>query len=433
AAGTLLTGVVVAIPPHDATVRAVSPVPASAANRLAHHEFLTAPTAEQCRTVMAVTCYSPLQLRAAYAVTPLQARGIDGRGTTIAVVVSFGSPTIEHDLREFDRVWGLPDPPSISTITPAGPVPPFDASSEEMVGWAYETTLDVQYAHAMAPEAKILVVATPVSETQGVQGFPEMVRAENYVVDHQLADIISQSFGAIEQTFPSAQSIRDLRGAFRNAERNGVTVLAAGGDTGAAGYESDQSGLLSAPASSWPATDPLVTGVGGTRLELNAAGNRVRADRVWQDAYGAGGGGLSGVFDRPLFQYPVAAVVGDRRGTPDIAMSAGIDGGVLVYGSYDPDETGWSVVGGTSEATPLFAGLVALAAQAAGHRLGDLNPALYALGARGDGGIVDVTSGSNGWADVIGYRAARGYDLASGWGTIDASRFVPALAATASG
>lgn len=431
AAGTLLAAGVASVAPRSSVVPGVAPMPASAANRLAHHEFLVAPSVAQCRQVLAVSCYSPRQLRTAYAVPQLTARGIDGSGTTIAIAVSFGSPTIERDLREFDRVWGLPDPPSVTTIAPAGPLPPFDPSDEEMLGWAYETTLDVQYAHAMAPAANILVVATPIAETQGVQGFPELVQAENYVVDHRLADVISQSFGATEQTFPSAQSIRDLRRAFTNAAQHDVTVLAASGDTGPAGYQSDQTTLFSGPAPSWPATDPLVTSVGATRLDLGPAGDRTGPDVVWSDGYGASGGGSSGVFVRPKFQDGVASVVGDHRSIPDISMSGAIDGGVLVYTSYDPAQTGWSIVGGSSEAAPLFAGLVALAAQVAGHRLGNLNPALYALGAASGAGIVDVTRGSNDWADLSGSRATTGFDLASGWGTVDASRFVPALAAAA--
>jgi len=163
-------------------------------------------------------------------------------------------------------------------------------------------------------------------------------------------------------------------------------------------------------------------------LHLDAAGRRSAPDTAWNDDYGAGGGGLSTVFARPAYQDRVRGVVGDARGTPDVALSADVDGGVLVYTSYDPDDTGWSVVGGTSEAAPLFAGMVALATQRAKHRLGAINPVLYRLATRPDGGIVDVESGDNSYADVAGYTAQPGYDLATGLGTVDASRFVPALA-----
>jgi subtilase family serine protease len=413
-------------PPAPAAVAV--PMPASAARSVEPNQFLAPPSAGECLARYQLTCYSADQIRAAYDVGPLLARGNDGAGTTIAVVVSYGSPTIEADVRAFDQAWGLPEPPSIDTITPAGPVPGFDPSDADMTGWAFETSLDVEYAHLIAPRASILVVATPVAEIDGVAGFPDIVRAENYVIDHDLADVITQSLGAAEQTFPSADRIRSLRSAFVKAARRGVTVVAAAGDSGATGYENDGQTLFSYPVDSWPATDPLVTSVGGTRLQLDAAGRRSAPDTTWNDDYGAGGGGLSTVFRRPAFQNRVSSIVGDARGTPDVALSAAVDAGVLVYTSYDPDDTGWSVVGGTSEAAPLFAGMVALAAQRAKHPLGLINPALYQLASRPSSGIVDVRSGDNSYGDVTGYTAGPGYDLATGLGTIDASRFVPALA-----
>ena len=156
---------------------------------------------------------------------------------------------------------------------------------------------------------------------------------------------------------------------------------------------------------------------------------------MWDDTYGASGGGVSGVFARPSYQAGVTAVVGNWRGSPDISMSAAVAGGCWIYGSFEPGGAGWEILGGTSEATPIFAGIVALADQVAGHRLGSINPALYTLGGLSQvssdafrTGIVDVTSGSNSYGRVAGYAATSGYDLASGWGTIDAARFVPALA-----
>ena len=104
-----------------------------------------------------------------------------------------------------------------------------------MVGWAQETSLDVEYAHAMAPGANILLVETPVAETLGVHGFPQIVAAENYVIDHHLGDVITQSFAAPEPTFPNAASMLALRSAYKNAAANGVTVLAGSGDAGPTG------------------------------------------------------------------------------------------------------------------------------------------------------------------------------------------------------
>jgi subtilase family serine protease len=192
---------------------------------------------------------------------------------------------------------------------------------------------------------------------------------------------------------------------------------------------------------SWPATDPLVTAVGGTQLTLNGAGHRLTPDNVWNDIPsgfdGAAGGGPSHVFPRPGYQHGIQAE-GHHRATPDISMSAAVNGSALTFWSFQPFGPGFSLLAGTSEASPLFAGLVAVADQTAGHRLGLLNPALYRLGIGGGSGIVDVTKGtntflvedSNGGAlfSVPGWNARRGYDMASGLGTVDGYRIVHALA-----
>ena len=150
-----------------------------------------------------------------------------GRGTTIVIVDSFGSPTIRNDLKVFDQTFGLPAPPKFTIIQPAGRVPAYDPNNSDMVGWAGETTLDVEYAHVIAPGANLLLVETPVSETEGVHGFPQIVKAEEYVIRHHLGDVISQSFSATERTFPSRASVQALRGAYQLAAQDRVTVLAA--------------------------------------------------------------------------------------------------------------------------------------------------------------------------------------------------------------
>jgi subtilase family serine protease len=154
---------------------------------------------------------------------------------------------------------------------------------------------------------------------------------------------------------------------------------------------------------------------------------------VWNDAFGASGGADSGVFRRPLWQVGVRSVVGNHRGTPDISMSAAVDGGGWVYFSAVDPEGPWELFGGTSLSCPMFAGIVAMSAQVAGHRLGFINPALYLMGAASrfphtHTGIVDVTTGDNSFGGVTGFPALPGYDLSTGWGTIDANVFVPALA-----
>jgi subtilase family serine protease len=402
--------------------------------------FSRPPTTAQCEAAVHVACYAPFQFHRAYNTTPLYDAGLTGRGRTIVIVDSFGSPTIRRDLATFDRAFGLPAPPKLTILQPAGQVPPFDPNDATMVGWAEETTPDVEWSHAMAPGANVLLVETPVAETEGTVGFPQIVQAENYVISHRLGDVISQSFGATEETFPSRQSLLDLRSAFRNAATHGVTVLGASGDAGPTDPRFNGT-LFTHRVNFWPSSDPLVTSVGGTQLHLDARGDRTRPDNVWNDtqllhAAVAGGGGLSHIFARPGYQDSVRNVVDGRRGTPDVSLSAAVDGGALVLTSFGGFPAGWHIIGGTSEASPLFAGIVAIAAQAAGHSLGLLNPRLYALAGRNAAGVVDITRGNNTVTfkqggrtiTVRGFQATSGYDLASGLGSVNATQLVGQLA-----
>jgi subtilase family serine protease len=378
---------------------------------------------------------SPAQIQAAYDLGPLLRAGVDGKGQTIVIVDSFGSPTIGHDLTVFDQRFGLPPPPSLRVIQPAGAVPPY-RGSDTRTGWASEATLDVEWAHVMAPGAKILLVETPTAENEGRTGFPQIVTAEEYVIRHHLGGVISQSLGATEGTFRSAAEIRQLRGAYQLAARPAyrVTVLASTGDNGAAGQTYNMRSYFTTPQVGWPASDPLVTAVGGTQLDLASDGTRRGPDVAWP----ASGGGRSAVFGRPAYQGGVAGVVGRQRGIPDISMDAACASGVAVFGSYF-GVPAWSAACGTSLAAPLFAGIVALAAQEARHSLGLINPALYTMAARHDRGIVDIRQGSNSWQFtkqgqahlVPGFTARPGYDLVSGVGTVDAALFVPQLARAA--
>jgi subtilase family serine protease len=465
-----------------AAAAAVQMVPFSAGHILAAGKMSQPPTTAQCEADFGIACYQPFQLQQAYNLAPLFARGIEGQGQTIVIVDAFGSPSIASDLQAFDAQTGLPNPPSFKVITPDGPIttnpstctttfsPTGPDLCSDYYGWTDETSLDVEWSHTMAPKANILLVETPMTETEGIYGFPQIVEAENYVVNHHLGDVITQSFGANESTFTSPAQIYSLRSAYYNAAAHGVTVLAASGDQGSTDDICNSSGCAnpgdvfccsSTRAVDWPSSDPLVTGVGGTQLTLNANGVRTAPDQVWDDlsstvgvtgpvyTWGSSGGGRSAVFSRPQFQNRVAGTVGGSRGTPDIAMSAAVNGAVDFYDTTDPGVGGWGIVGGTSEASPLFSGVVALADQVAGHKLGDLNPALYAM-ARGGArnGIVPISTGTNTYtfciatdvesndscpssADLVtvpGSNANGSYNDATGWGTVNAALFVPTLA-----
>jgi subtilase family serine protease len=458
-------------------------VPFATGHILAAGKMAQPPTTAQCETNYGIACYQPFQLQRAYDLSPLYAKGIEGNGKTIVIVDAFGSPSIQSDLATFDAQTGLPNPPSFKVITPEGPIttnasnctsvysPTGPDLCSDYYGWTDETSLDVEWAHVMAPEANIVLVETPMTETEGVYGLPQMLAAENYVINHHLGDVITQSWGANEQTFTSPSQIYALRSAYLNAAAHGVTVLAATGDQGATDFICDPKSDCANPnddiccsthrAVDWPESDPLVTAVGGTQLQLDANGVRTAPDSVWDDlsstvgvtgpvyTWGASGGGHSTVFTRPQFQNGVAGIVGDSRGTPDIAMSAAVNGAVDFYDTTDPSVAGWGIVGGTSEASPLFSGIVALADQVAGHRLGDLNPALYKMAqSKVNDGIVPISQGSNTYtfcraadlqsdsscassSDLVtvkGFQANGYYNNATGWGTVDAASFVPTLA-----
>jgi subtilase family serine protease len=473
-----------------APAAAVQLVPFAAGNviKVAADKMSDPPTTAQCEAEYNIACYQAFQLQRAYDLAPLFSRGIEGQGETIVIVDPFGSPSIASDLQTFDSQMGLPNPPSFRVITPEGPITttpttctstysPYPAPDlcSDYYGWTDEVSLNVEWSHVMAPQANILLVETPASETSGIYGFPQIVAAENYVIDHHLGDVISQSFAAAERTFTSPSQIYSLRSAYVNAAQQGVTVLGATSGNGSTSYYCDPSSGCANPddlfccystaAVDWPASDPLVTAVGGTDLHLNDEGYRTAPDSVWDDltsvfggtfaipgpvyTYGASGGGPSTVFSRPQFQDGVAGIVGDSRGTPDIAMSAASSAAVDYYDTTDPSVAGWGLAGGTAEAVQLFGGIVALADQVAGHSLGYLNPALYAMAQSGaPDGIVPISHGTNSdtfciaadvesnnacasssdLVTVPGFSANGSYNEATGWGTVDAALFVPALA-----
>ena len=306
-------------------------------------------TTAYCERTWKIACYQAQQLERAYSLPSLYAQGWTGAGETIAVVVPFGSPTLRQDLAYYDEEEHLPAPPALNVIQPVGKVPPFTPNPTQEL-WLSVTDAEVELAHAIAPGASLLIAETPTNETEGVTGFPQIVAAEEYVIKHHLAGVISQAFVATEQTFTPAQ-LFSLRGAYQLAAKDGVTMLGPAGDTGAANVGPDGTTYYTQPVTAWPGTDPLVTSVGGTELYLDSAGNQVSAPTAWNNTYDvplnefltgsagptpfATGGGKSIFFPRPHYQNGVASIVGDQRGVPDISMSAACDGGAEIFQSSE--------------------------------------------------------------------------------------------------
>ncbi len=449
----------------------------------------TPPTQAQCASVHR-TCFSPQAIQSAYDLGPLYGKGLNGKGITIAIVDSYGSDTIAHDLHVFNTAFGLQSMCGEEGVTCTGDMPTFSilhvqgapatiappptsngTGQENKSAWALEVSLDVETSHAIAPMANILLVTTPTAETLGVQGFPNMMDAEQFVVDHHLANVISQSFASAEEGFSSFTALQSLRHAYTAAAQNGVTVLGSSGDGGTANIKKTPvhvgGSLIPFPTVEWPASDPLVTGVGGTNLctDPNATTNQPRtlfAGPVFrcqgqptqtEVAWIGSGGGFSHVFSKPSYQNTLPAgstPIGSMRGVPDIGFQAAPRTGALVFISLPPDgssglncagvpcSTGWFDIGGTSLSCPQWAGLVAIADQLnGGNGLGLINPALYKLGANPTtyaNDFFDVTTGNNQTDPTVpGYPATTGWDPVTGLGTPNAANLIPDLVKAATG
>src|SRR5215469_691806 len=328
-----------------------------------------------CPVVIASsTCRTPYDFRVAYGVQSLIERGFTGKGQTIVDIVSYGSPTLQQDMDIFDKQFGLP-PITIKVISPIR-VARFDPTNQDMAGWAGETELDVQIIHAVAPGANIVVLTSPVDETEGTIGLPQFLQLEQYALAHHLGNIISQSWGASEATLKDAagqQEIHKWDAFFKQATtQQGITFFASSGDNGATDYADLKATKLSPnPTTSFPADDPWVTSVGGTSLE---GGGTAFQEIAWNRS----GGGFSSFFTTPAYQRALPASVQNQplkqqRGVPDVAGDADPRTGLAIYTG------GWELGGGTSASAPLWAAFMAIADQMAGHSLGFINPALYKL------------------------------------------------------
>jgi len=391
------------------------------------------PTDQQCRQQFGHPCYSPQEMRTAYGIDGLISNGDIGTGQTIVIIDSFGSPTIAADLHTFDVGYGLPDPPSLKVYAPLG-TRPFNVNNATMVGWAFETTLDVEWAHALAPGANIALMTSPVAETQGVQGMPQFLTLEQYALDHNIGKIISQSWATTENTlfYPGGkQVLASFNDFYKQAAAARVTVFGSSGDGGVAnGNFKGQ--IYPFPTVNFPASSPYITAVGGTSLMADTSGN-YQSEVGWSGS----GGGISQYWAEPNYQKAnlpasVQKLLNGYRGVPDVAYNADPNTSILVYLSFlGQSQAGYYAIGGTSEGSPQWAGIIADGNQYAGHPLGFINPAVYAIGNGSNyaNDFHDVTTGNNSGGGIQGYNATTGWDPVTGWGSPIATSLIKDIVA----
>jgi len=394
-------------------------------------------------------CYSPQQIRGAYGIQPLLDNGITGQGRVITIIDAFQAPTVRGDLRLFDRLFGLNDP-QLNIIAPFG-LTPFNPNDANQTGFAGEIALDVEWAHAAAPDATIDLVLANV-QNESIQGqLTALLQATNFAVQRNLGSVISQSFGASESCIGSA-FIQRAHQIFQRARAQHQTVFASAGDTGAAAVQCDANGqpVALAQGVNYPASDPLVTSVGGTKLLASRAGVYMN-ETVWNEserAAGATGGGVSKTFALPAFQQNT--VNSQTRAVSDISLDADpLTSVPVVTSSLMPGKTMLIPAGGTSVGSPVAAGMVALFDQAAGgKRLGFLNGAFYRISQNATAyaqAFHDVTVGNNTFVfqdgnnnvvTVQGFATDTGWDPPTGVGTPNAAnlaRFLPQFIAANDG
>jgi subtilase family serine protease len=396
------------------------------------------------------TCYTPQQLQVAYGVKPLLDRGIDGRGETVVLpelAESRLNPPSVTDLRQdvgaFDSQFHLPAARMRVVTTLAGSGSPWLAFGEEV--------LDTEVVHALAPDAKLVILLLPSTSLDNTPKAVAAAAAE-LRLGPALGGVMSISAaGQIggEHCVSRAQAAR-LNTGLQGAVSRGMTVVAASGDIGAAAYQCDLYSALTGTPPVNPAkgvlmlaSDPFVLSAGGTALTASHAGAWI-SETAWGLASGnpgnaggsfqASGGGFSKLFARPSYQAAVPGI-GPTRGVPDVSADASDRTGVAVVFSNGTQNMVQSH-GGTSASAPIWAALIALADQYAGRHLGLVNPAIYqiARSPRYHQAFHDITTGNNSVrfppTTVTGYRAAPGWDPVTGWGSPNAQVLIPLLART---
>jgi subtilase family serine protease len=397
-----------------------------------------------------IECYGPYELGKAYNFPS----NLDGKGQTIVIIDAYGSPDIQQDLATFDGYYSIPAPPSFTIINAKG-TGATDGSGD-LSDWAGETTLDVEYAHAMAPGAKIVLGVAASDDNNDINA------AEAQVLFRYPGAVVSQSFGEDENTPGTAKSNLASHLIYVGATVLGDSILASAGDFGATDGDTPP-----VPVAAYPASDPLVLAVGGTEgspyntdpigAGLFANGG-YGAEQVWNETECcsvpvAGGGAPSGIFPRPPWQNGFTNSKG--RVVPDVSYNAAVLGGVNTFISCytpdnpngcDPNDPFFSLIGGTSAGSPQWAAIIAIANEARGLRgergLGLVAPALYGVAKNPHSyarDFHDITSGNNilGTGNAPGdpsqgFNAGPGFDDATGLGTPNVGNLVGDLASGSS-
>jgi subtilase family serine protease len=365
-------------PDHTAVMSGFAPVVGGLGSGEVDSKF-TGPTyLDPTTTTGRKACgYTAKQLAQHYGLAEAHAVGWTGKGETIVIVDAFGSPTIAADVNVFSHAMGLPamNAGSLQVVYPDGQ--PSDVDTD----WALETTLDVEWAHAFAPDAKIVLVVAPSNDNA------ELAYGVEYAAEHRLGNVVSNSWGLAEAD-ADANTAELFNHVFKRAAARGISVNVATGDSGDNGVGSPVG------AASIPADSPYATGVGGTSIGIPSDDGPVEA--AWgitltqlgqvrspfhnpgQVGFLQGSGGGESVFlKKPSFQRHLP---GTGRQLPDISALADPQTGAIVA-ITDPANGAlvWTVVGGTSLATPMFSAIWALADQAAGESLGQAAPAVAAM------------------------------------------------------
>jgi pseudomonalisin len=404
---------------------------------LSLHDFRSAPMNTGARLPTATPEFTsggsyylaPADFATIYDLGPAYQAAITGSGQSIAIVAR--SNIYIADVRQFRSSFGLPanDPQIIVN----GSDPGIWNSAEET-----EADLDVEWSGAVAKSAAIqFVVSKSTNSSDG------SYLSAQYIVNHNLAPVMSMSFGLCEASLGSSGN-SFFNSLWQQAAAQGITVFVSSGDSGAAGCDSSSAtSATHGRAVNGLCSSPYSVCVGGTKFNdishpslywssSNASGTESSAlgyipEVVWNESGSGGlwasGGGVSTIYAKPSWQAGTGVPTDGKRDVPDVALTAAGHDGYLIY-----QNGGLYVVGGTSAASPSLAGIMALVVQHAAARQGNANAVFYPLATKQAAGgasiFHDITSGNNSVPGVTGFNATTGYDQATGLGSVDASVLV---------